>query len=180
MLARAHTFTISGLVTQHVVLEVDIRAGLPAIVIAGLPRGPAGEARDRVRSAIRNSGYELPARRITVNLVPPETSGFARDLDLALALAVLAASGQIEPTLLERAALLGELGLDGSSRASRWTAAIALGAREAGFTRVPILCPASLDPRVCATLHLTPVAGLRGAALALRPPERPRRRERAA
>ena len=67
MLARAHTFTIEGLQTRRVTVEVDIRPGLPAFVIVGLADAAVREARERVRAAIRNCGYEFPSRRITAN-----------------------------------------------------------------------------------------------------------------
>ena len=71
MLARAHTFTIEGLQTRHVTVEVDIRPGLPAFTIVGLADAAVREARERVRTAILNSGYEFPGRRITANAVVP-------------------------------------------------------------------------------------------------------------
>src|SRR5277367_1100895 len=95
MLARAHTFTIEGLHTRHVTVEVDIRAGLPAFTIVGLADAAVREARERVQTAILNSGYEFPARRITANLAPGDVPKAGPGLDLALACALLAASGQI-------------------------------------------------------------------------------------
>ena len=95
MLARAHTFTIDGLQTRHVTVEVDVRAGLPAFTIVGLADAAVREARERVRAAILNSGFEFPARRITANLAPGDVPKAGAALDLALACAVLAASGQL-------------------------------------------------------------------------------------
>jgi len=70
MLARAHTFTIEGLHARHVTVEVDVRRGLPAFTIVGLADAAVREARERVRAAILNCGYEFPAQRITANLAP--------------------------------------------------------------------------------------------------------------
>ncbi len=95
MLARAHTFTIEGLQTRPVTVEVDIRTGLPAFTIVGLADAAVREARDRVRAAILNSGYEFPAQRITANLAPGDVPKVGPGLDLALACAVLAACGQL-------------------------------------------------------------------------------------
>ena len=95
MLARAHTFTIDGLQTRHVTVEVDVRRGLPAFTIVGLADAAVREARERVRAAILNSGYEFPAKRITANLAPSDVPKAGAALDLALACAVLAASGQL-------------------------------------------------------------------------------------
>ena len=109
MLARAHTFTIEGLQTRHVTVEVDIRPGLPGFTIVGLADAAVREARERVQAAIINSGYEFPARRITANLAPGDVPKIGPGLDLALACAVLAASGQLparavaEPRAVRRA-----------------------------------------------------------------------------
>ena len=70
MLARAHTFTIDGPQARHVTVELDVRAGLPAFTIVGLADAAVREARERIQTAIRNSGFEFPARRITANLAP--------------------------------------------------------------------------------------------------------------
>ncbi|HEY2216600.1 MAG TPA: YifB family Mg chelatase-like AAA ATPase [Solirubrobacteraceae bacterium] len=125
MLARAHTFTIDGLQTRHVQVEVDVRRGLPAFTIVGLADAAVREARERVRTAILNSGYEFPAQRITANLAPGDVPKAGAALDLALACAVLAASGQLPLEQLERVALFGELALDGRVRPSRGTLAVA-------------------------------------------------------
>src|SRR5271166_2584551 len=134
MLARAHTFTIEGLHTRHVTVEVDIRPGLPAFAIVGLADAAVREARERVRSAIGNSGYEFPARRITANLAPGDIPKAGPGLDLALACAVLAASGQLPRTRLESHALFGELALGGEVRACQGTLAVAQATQEAGLS----------------------------------------------
>jgi magnesium chelatase family protein len=133
MLARAHTFTIEGLQTRHVTVEVDIRPGLPAFTIVGLADAAVREARERVRAAIRNSGYEFPARRITANLAPGDVPKAGPGLDLALACAVLAASGQLPLNRLDSHALFGELALGGEVRACRGTLAVAQASRDAGM-----------------------------------------------
>jgi magnesium chelatase family protein len=133
MLARARTFTIEGLQTRPVAVEVDIRAGLPAFTIVGLADAAVREARDRVRAAILNSGYEFPERRITANLAPGDVPKVGPGLDLALACAVLAASGQLPVQLLESHALFGELSLDGEVRPCHGTLAIAQAAQEEGL-----------------------------------------------
>ena len=88
MLARAHTFTIDGLHSRHVTVEVDIRRGLPAFAIVGLADAGVREARERVQAAIRNSGYAFPAGRITANLAPGDVPKAGPGLDLALACAL--------------------------------------------------------------------------------------------
>jgi magnesium chelatase family protein len=133
MLARAHTFTIDGLQTRHVTVEIDIRAGLPAFTIVGLADAAVREARERVRTAILNSGFEFPGRRITANLAPGDVPKVGPALDLALACAVLAASNQLPRERLDSHALFGELALDGRLRGCRGTLAVAEGTRQAGL-----------------------------------------------
>ncbi|MGN6371616.1 MAG: YifB family Mg chelatase-like AAA ATPase [Solirubrobacteraceae bacterium] len=133
MLARARTFTIDGLRARPVTVEVDIRPGLPAFTIVGLAGAPVREARDRVRAAVLNSGYEFPGRRITANLAPADLPKAGPGLDLALACALLAASEQAPAEPLERCALFGELGLDGELRDSHGALAVAEAAKRAGL-----------------------------------------------
>src|SRR5271169_4897137 len=133
MLARTHTFTIEDLHTRHVTVEVDIRAGLPAFTIVGLADTAVREARERIRAAILNSGYEFPARRITANLAPGDIPKAGPGLDLALACAVLAASGQVPRTALDGRALFGELALGGEVRACQGTLAVSQATRDAGL-----------------------------------------------
>ena len=106
-----------GLETALVTVEVDVANGLPAFVVVGLPDAAVQEARERVRAAIRNSGYEFPLRRVTVNLAPAERRKEGTGFDLAIALGILRASGQVA---VETPALcLGELALDGALRPVR-------------------------------------------------------------
>src|ERR1700689_3371153 len=105
MLARAHAFPIDGLHPRHVAVEVDVRPGLPAFTIVGLADPAVREARERIQAAIRNSGYEFPARRITANLAPADVRKAGAGMDLAIACALLAASGQIAGERLDRVAL---------------------------------------------------------------------------
>jgi magnesium chelatase family protein len=133
MLARAQTFAIDGFETRPVTVEVDVRTGLPGFTVVGLADAAVREARDRVRSAIANSGYEFPARRIIANLAPGDVRKIGPSFDLALACAVLAASDQLPTKCLEGVALLGELALDGEIRPCQGTLAAAQGAARAGL-----------------------------------------------
>jgi magnesium chelatase family protein len=142
MVARAHTFTIEGLQTRHVTVEVDVRSGLPAFTIVGLADTAVREARERVRTAILNSGFEFPGRRITANLAPGDVPKAGPGLDLALGCAVLAASGQLPTERLDTHALFGELALSGELRACDGTLAVALAARERGLNAL-VVAPAS-------------------------------------
>ena len=141
MLARAHTFTIEDYQTRHVSVEVDIRPGLPAFTIVGLADAAVREARQRVQAAIINSGYEFPARRITANLAPGDVPKIGPGLDLALACAVLAASGQLPHEPLQSHVLFGELALDGAVKAcQQGTLAVAQATLNAGLQTL-VLAP---------------------------------------
>jgi magnesium chelatase family protein len=167
MLARARTFTIEGLQTRPVAVEVDIRAGLPAFTIVGLADAAVREARDRVRAAILNSGYEFPMRRITANLAPGDVPKIGPGLDLALACAVLVASGQLPGERLESHALFGELSLDGELRPSHGTLAIAQATREQGL-RALVLAPArAREAALVETLEVVVAGSLASAARVL-------------
>src|SRR5579875_1919344 len=113
MLARVTTFAIDGVEPRRIFVEVDIRSGLPAFTIVGLGDAAVRESRERIRAAIANSGFEFPQRRITANLAPASLRKAGPGFDAALALAVLAASGQLEPHQLEGVAVFGELSLSG-------------------------------------------------------------------
>ena len=113
MLAKALTCAMIGLDGSMVEAEVDIAPGLPAFNIVGLPDTAVQEAKERVRAAIRNSGFEFPMRRITVNLAPADLKKAGPSYDLSIAIGILSSSGQIT-TDISRAVFLGELSLDGS------------------------------------------------------------------
>src|SRR5437867_8607098 len=115
--ARVTACALWGLETALVTVEVDVANGLPAFVVVGLPDAAVQEARERVRAAIRNSGYEFPLRRVTVNLAPAERRKEGTGFDLAIALGILRASGQLQSKL--DVLCFGELALDGALRPVR-------------------------------------------------------------
>ena len=109
---------VSGLDGQPVIVEVDVGAGLAAFDIVGLPDASIRESRERVRSAIKNSGFDFPIRRITVNLAPADIKKEGPSLDLPIAIGILVATGQIKMSeQLAAAAFVGELSLEGTVRA---------------------------------------------------------------
>lgn len=117
MLAMVQALTLSGLEGYMIQVEVDVANGLPAFDIVGLPAVTVREAKERVRTAVRNSGFDFPMKRITVNLAPADLKKEGPGLDLAIAIGVLAATEQIvNRELLENAVFLGELSLDGTLR----------------------------------------------------------------
>ena len=116
MLATARTFTLDGIAARPVRVEVDVHRGLPNFTIVGLPDAAVREARERVRAALVNCGFEFPLRRIIVNLAPASLRKAGPGMDLAIAAGLLSASGQLEWEGLGAVALAGELALDGSTR----------------------------------------------------------------
>ena len=163
MLARVTTFAIDGVEPRRILVEVDIRSGLPAFTIVGLGDTAVRESRERVRAAIQNSGYEFPQRRITANLAPASLRKVGPGFDAALALAVLAASGQLDASRLADVAVYGELSLGGELRWAAGTLAVAEGARR---HRIPALVvPASQahEASLIDGIRVLGVGGLRAA-----------------
>jgi magnesium chelatase family protein len=136
MLARVSTFAVDGVDARRVWVEADIRLGLPAFTVVGLADKGVREARERVRAAIVNSGYEFPLRRITVNLAPAYLRKVGPAFDLPLAVALLVASCQLDPEVLDSCAVIGELSLTGEVRAVRGALAVAEGVRRHGLRRL--------------------------------------------
>src|SRR3954466_7963682 len=136
MLASMATFAIEGVESHEVTVEVDVRQGLPNFTLVGLPDAAVREARERVRAATLNSGLEFPLQRLTANLAPADVRKAGPSFDLALAIALLAASGQIPPERLEFCAVCGELSLGGELRPVHGAVAVAVGARQAGYRRL--------------------------------------------
>lgn len=131
MLAKAYSCAIQGIQGIPMEVEVDITDGLPAFEIIGLPDTAVREAKDRVRSAIRNSGYSFPYSRITVNLAPADLKKEGSGFDLAIAVGLLAATGQIERSeKLQNSLFVGELSLDGNMRRINGALAMALSLSE--------------------------------------------------
>ena len=140
------TSALVGIRGAPVEVEVDVTTGIPAVRIVGLPDTAVGEARERIRSAIRASGFIWPARRITVNLAPADLRKSGGSFDLAIALGILAASGQLQ--LKGRSiAAVGELALDGRVRnvPGALPLALPLAAREAVHLLVPLEIVAELQ-----------------------------------
>ena len=142
MYAKLYGATLYGIDGCIITVEVDISQGLPVFDIVGLPNQSVKEARERVRAAIKNSGYDFPMRRIVVNLAPATIRKSSAGLDLAIALGVLIASGQIKgrkaniSALLNRCLFMGELALDGSLLPTFGTLAMSLAGLEANYSTI--------------------------------------------
>ena len=126
MLARSLSYTTLGLEALPVTVEADVARGLPALTIVGLPDQAVKEARDRVRSAIINSQYHIPSQRVTINLAPADVRKEGGLFDLAIALALLAASGQLDPESVAGVVAIGELTLAGGLRPIRGALIVAM------------------------------------------------------
>ena len=131
-LAILHSRSIDGLAAPEVAVEVHLAGGLPSFTLVGLPDTEVKEARDRVRAALQNSGFDFPARRITVNLAPADLPKESGRFDLPIALGILAASGQIPKNALAGYEFAGELSLSGELRPIRGALAMVLAAGGCG------------------------------------------------
>jgi magnesium chelatase family protein len=174
MLARLATFAIDGVEPRQVWVEVDIRPGLPSFTIVGLADTAVRESRDRVRAAILNSGFEFPQTRITANLAPAFLRKVGPGFDAALALGVLAASGQVPAQALRSYAVFGELSLSGELRDSPGALAVAEGAQRAGLTRLIVPTERGREAALVDGLEVIAVPALRAAAevvMGASPPE---------
>ena len=125
MLARCNTYVLDGIEARPVTVECDIRSGLPSFSIIGLPDSAARELRETLRVAIQNTGYQFPERRTTLNIAPASLRRNSPSIALAAALAVLAASGQLEPAQTADVAVYGELTVNGAIRPLSGTLAAA-------------------------------------------------------
>jgi len=146
MLARLASASLRGLYAEPVQVEVDLSRGLPAWSMVGLAEAAVREARDRVRSALLNAGFEFPLRRITVNLSPADRRKDGTHFDLNVAIGLLLASGQLRHQG-EMPFMIGELALDGRMNAVRGVLPLALFARDQGFDTL-IVPPGNADEAV--------------------------------
>jgi len=136
MLATLRTAAINGVEACLVQVEVDVSFGMPMFTMVGLPDASVRESRDRVRSAIRNSGFEFPPHRITVNLAPADVRKAGAAFDLPIALGILAAQGTVAVETLSDTMVVGELSLDGSIQGTRGVLPVAAAARRACVGRL--------------------------------------------
>ena len=137
-LARTWSVGLAGVHGAMVEVEVDMAAGVPQVVLVGLPDAVVRQSVDRVRAAVVNAGAKFPQRRITIGLSPAAMPKQGSGFDLALAAAVLAASGAVPRRAVDRLVLLGELGLDGTVRAIRGVLPAVLAAARAGHRQVVV------------------------------------------
>jgi magnesium chelatase family protein len=170
VLATIQTAAVLGIDACQVQVEVDVSFGLPNFTVVGLPDASVRESRDRVRAAIRNSGFDFPPHRITVNLAPGDLRKVGASFDLPIAVGILAASGHAERRQIDDLLVVGGLSLDGAIQPTRGVLPIAVAARRAGVSGLLLPRANAAEAAVVAGLHLHPVGTLPEALAALNDP----------
>ncbi len=138
MVITTKSATIIGLNVYEINIEVDTINSIPQVSIIGLPDTAISEAKERLRLAIKNSGYSFPSTKVVINLAPADLKKEGSSYDLAMAIGILLKEGTIKETNLDKTAFIGELSLDGSLRAVNGILPIVCGLEELGFKRVII------------------------------------------
>ena len=170
MLASLRTAAVIGIEACPVFVEVDVSFGLPSFTMVGLPDASVRESRDRVKSAIRNSGFEFPPHRITVNLAPADVRKAGASFDLPIALGVLAAAGVVERRQITELVLVGELSLDGSIHPTRGVLPIAVAARRDRLDGMLLPLANACEATIVDGLRVLAVSSLGDAVSALNNP----------
>ena len=170
MLACLRTAAVFGIDACPVHVEVDVSFGLPSFTMVGLPDTSVRESRERVKLAIRNSGFEFPAHRITVNLSPADVRKAGASFDLPIALGILAASGIVERRHIADLVLLGELSLDGGINATRGVLPVAAAARRDGMAGILLPAGNAREASIVSGLDVIAVSSLPEAVRALNDP----------
>ena len=163
-IGRTRAVSLSGVSGTIVDVEVDIASGLPAMVLVGLPDASLGEAKDRVRSAITNSGFAVPPNRVTVNLSPASLPKQGSGFDLGIALAVLAGSGIVPSETVSQCVHLGELALDGRVRPVAGVLPAVVAARDSGASTVMVPWGNRAEAELVPGIRVHAVSSLRHAA----------------
>ena len=157
MLAKVLSSAVFGIDAYMVEVEVDIAQGLPAFATVGLPEGAVKESKDRVKAAVKNCGYDFPARRITVNLAPADIKKEGTAFDLPMAIGILAATEVVKKSKLAHYFILGELSLDGQVKPVKGTLPIAVAARDAQLQGILLPRENSKEAAVVKGIQVLPV-----------------------
>ncbi|QZY56643.1 magnesium chelatase domain-containing protein [Crassaminicella profunda] len=161
MLSRVYSCVLKGLDGNLTAVEVDISNGLPALVIVGLPDVAVKESKERVRSAIKNSGFDFPMKRITINLAPANMKKEGTHFDLPMALGILQASHQIESMDLEEFAFIGELSLNGSLNRVTGVLPLVIALRNQGIKKIILSKSNADEAAMIKDLQIYPFENLR-------------------
>lgn len=160
MMVTVLSCALTGLEPSLVQVEVDLSNGLPKCLVVGLPDSTISEAKERVRSAIKNSGFDFPTRRMTINLAPADLPKEGSGFDLPMAIGILAVSGQIPTDSLENYLFVGELGLDGSVRPISGVLAMAAMAAKSGPKKLIVPSKNANEALIFDNLEVWPVSSL--------------------
>ncbi len=160
MLAKVYSAAVLGVEGIPVTVEVDIANGLPVFTTVGLPDGSVRESKDRVKAAIKNSGYTFPGRRVTVNLAPADLRKEGTAFDLPIALGLLIASELISQESIDRFMVVGELSLDGTIRAVPGVLSMAIRAEEAGLEAIIVPAENAGEAAMARKLKVIPASRL--------------------
>ena len=160
MLARVLSSAVTGIDAYLVEVEVDIAQGLPTFTTVGLPETAVKESRERVKSAITNSGYTFPADRITVNLAPANIKKEGTGFDLPMALGILSATGILPEKAISGYLFLGELSLDGRVKPVNGSLPMAIAAQKAGYRGIVVPADNGKEASVVSDLCVYPVRTL--------------------
>ncbi|TLY22423.1 MAG: ATP-binding protein [Nitrospirae bacterium] len=158
MLAKVYSVAVSGLDAYSVEVEVDLAAGLPMFTVVGLPDPTVRESRERVRSALRNSGFSFPQRKITVNLAPAELRKGGAAFDLPIAVGILAAEGLIPAPVLREVVMVGEVSLEGGIKPVHGVLSMALACRGRGVKGLLVPVENAGEAGIVEDLSVYPVA----------------------
>lgn len=161
VMAKIFSAASIGFDGRLIEIECDTSNGLPAIVIVGLANKAIDEAKERIRSSIKNSSLVLPRKRITLNLAPADLPKDGACYDIPMAIAILTASEQIKPDFLASSLFVGELSLDGKIRPVRGIISHAEVAKQAGFKRIFVPAQNAIQASLVADLQVVPVATLK-------------------
>jgi magnesium chelatase family protein len=161
VIARVRSVGLHGIHAVGIWVEVDVVSGLPSFATVGLPDSSVRESRDRIRAAIKNSGYTFPIERITVSLAPADIRKEGPAFDLPMALGILAAEGPLRPERLQGLAVVGELSLDGAVCPVRGALPMALQCRRDGVSRLLVPEANAAESAAIAGVKVIPLTTLR-------------------
>jgi magnesium chelatase family protein len=157
MLAKVLSSAVIGIDAYIVEVEVDISRGLPSFSTVGLPEGAVRESKERVKASVKNSGYEFPSERITVNLAPADIKKEGSAFDLPMAIGILAATGLIPNHFLNKYLFLGELSLDGLIRPIKGALPISVTAKNLGLSGIFLPSENATEAAVVEGIDIYPV-----------------------
>ena len=160
MIANIFTGAVIGIEGFKITVEVDMSSSLPGLTIVGLPDTAVSEARERIRSAIKNSGYSFPTKKIVINLAPADIKKEGSGFDLPMAVGVLASNGEIDFDKLHDVGFIGELSLDGSLRSVSGILPVTVGLKESGVNKLFVPKDNSIEAALIEGIDVYPITHL--------------------